>query len=115
MNDIERVEILLTKLNSYILDILDTVFQQHYEDIISLVPVQYRYMISRGMIRRLVKGSRNVIMKLDPAIKREIAVTIRSVFDNVEDDYMHSVLRGKPDKDLGMLLQDMNQIHWNGI
>ncbi|MEM0142917.1 MAG: hypothetical protein QXL94_03050 [Candidatus Parvarchaeum sp.] len=105
----------LTVVTDHILTVLDEVFQQHYNDIIALVPIQYRYMITKSFVRRIVKGSRSVINKLDSNIKRSIAVDIRNVMNDIEGEYMRTVMKGKPDKSLGMLLQEMGEVHWNGI
>lgn len=115
MDEIERVDILLTRLNDYILSILDEVFTEYYNEIIQYVPIEYRFLITKNRVRRIVMGTKKVISRMDNDVKKKIAIEVRRVFDMVEGDYMHSVLTGKPDVKLAMLLQDMGQVHFNGI
>lgn len=115
MNDEQLGERVLSTITDRILLVLDEVFQRHYNDIIGLVPLQYRGFITKGFIKRLVSGSRVVIMKLEPNIKRSIAVDIKKIMSVVEDEYMHSVMVKKPDKSLGLLLEEMGEVKWNGI
>lgn len=115
MDDIQRVEVLLSKVNDHILTVLDDIFEQYRNEIMHLVPYEYRFILTKGFIRRLVKGSRKVIHDLNPAVKQQIAVDIRNLFQDVEEEYVHSVMIGKPNKDLGLVLQEMGQVHWNGI
>lgn len=115
MDDIQRVDIVLEHLNDYIVGIIDQIFDQYYNDIVHFIDPEIRIFITKKRVHRVIQGSRGVIRKLDPQIKQRIAVEIRRVFDNAEDEYMHSVMMGKPNEGLGKLLENMGQIHWNGI
>lgn len=115
MDDIKRVDLVLSHINDYIVSIIDTTIDQYYNDIIHFVDPELRIFITKKRIHRILSGSKSVIAKLDPQIKQRIALEIRKVFDDVDDAYMRSVMHGKPDKELGALLTEMNVIQWNGI
>lgn len=108
-------EKILTVVSEKIAVAIEQVVKNYLPKIAPLVPFQYRMAINRFSVNSFMTGVRNVLQQLPSDVKRDIAVSVKYSLDDISDEYMHSVMVGKPSKSLGTMLEQMGEIKWNEI